>query len=335
MDVVSFAEVPEQERFAFWREMSSKMWMPLDARCEPHLERAFQAQVALHGLGAVQATLLTAPALTIERTPRLIRRSDPETLFVTCTVRGHAIGEQAGRQADLGVGDLMLRDSSHPYLTRFGSSDPAGGQVLSVQFPRSLLPLPERGLRKLGAVRIRGDRGIGALASQYLLQLARELTRDPGKLSPAEATRISTLTMDVLTAALAGALDERSTVPSLSRRRALLAQIYAFIQANLGDADLNPAAIAAVHHISVSYLHQLFRTEGRTVAGWIRERRLEHCRRDLAEPWLADRTVTAIAARWGFTNLQHFSQAFRSTYGLSPREFRQQSATAAQSGHQH
>jgi len=328
MDVVSFAEVPVEERFAFWREMSSKMWMPLDARCEPRLESAFQAQVALSGLGLVQATLLTAPSLTIQRTPQLIRRSDPETFFVTCTVRGHAIGEQAGRQADLRVGDLMLRDSSHPYLTRFGSRDPAGGQVLSLQFPRSLLPLPERNLRELSALRIRGDRGIGALASQFLLQLARHLE----EFSPAEAMRVSTLTLDVLTAALAGALDAHSAVPPGSRRRALLAQIHAFVQANLGDAHLTPASIAAAHHISVSYLHQLFRAEEHTVAGWIRERRLEQCRRDLAEPWLADRTITAIAARWGFPNLQHFSQAFRSAYGLSPRQFRQQCATMQDPG---
>jgi hypothetical protein len=118
MDLVSFADVPTQERFAFWREMSSKMWMPLDAHCEPRLESAFQAHVALSGLGLVQATLLTAPSLTIQRTPQLIRRSDPETFFVTCTIRGHAIGEQAGRQADLRVGDLMLRDSSHPCCRR-------------------------------------------------------------------------------------------------------------------------------------------------------------------------------------------------------------------------
>ncbi|MFF0869975.1 helix-turn-helix domain-containing protein [Nonomuraea sp. NPDC003560] len=322
MDVVSFAAVPAHERLSFWREMSSKMWMPLDAHCEPGLEGAFQAHVALGGLGLVQATLLTAPSLTIRRTPRLIRRCDPETFFVTCTVRGHAIGEQAGRQADLGVGDLMLRDSSHPYLTRFEARGAGDGQVLSLQFPRSLLPLPERGLRALNSVPIRGERGMGALASQFLLQLARHLE----EFSPAEAMRVSTLTIDVLTAALAGALDAHSAVPPNSRRRALLAQIHAFIQANLGEADLTPAAIAVAHHISLRYLNKLFRAEGHTVAAWIRERRLERCRRDLAEPHLAGYPINAIAARWGFTSPAHFSQAFRSAYGMSPREFRLQYA---------
>ncbi|MEU8307125.1 helix-turn-helix domain-containing protein [Actinomadura sp. NPDC048955] len=322
MDVVSFAGIPVKERFAFWREMSSKMWMPLDARCEPHLEGAFQAHTALGGPASVQATLLTATSLTIQRTPRLIRRSDPETFFVTCAVRGHAMGEQAERRADLRTGDLMLRDSSRPYLTRFGSGDPAGGQLLSLQFPRSMLPMPERGLRDLSAVRIQGDRGIGALASQYLLELARRLE----EFSAAEAVRVSTLTLDVLTAALAAELDARSAVPPDGRRRALLAQIHAFIRANLGDAHLTPGAIAAAHHISVSYLHQLFRTEEITVAGWVRERRLERCRRDLSDPMLAATPIGAVAARWGFTSPAHFSQAFRAAYGLSPRQFRQSSA---------
>jgi AraC-like DNA-binding protein len=322
MDVVSFAEVPVHERLAFWREMSAKMWMPLDAHCEPGLDGAFQAHVAVSGLGLVQATLLTAPSLTIRRTPRLIRHSDPETVFVTCPVRGRAIGEQAGRQADLGVGDLMLRDSSHPYLTRFESGGSGDAQVLSLQFPRSLLPLPERSLRDLNSVPIRGGRGMGALASQYLLELARHLE----EFSPAEATRVSTVTIDVLTAALAGALDAHSAVPPSSRRRALLAQIHAFVQANLGDADLTPAAIAAAHHISLRYLNKLFHAEGHSVARWIRQRRLEQCRRDLAEPHLAGYPINAIAARWGFTSAAHFSQVFRTAYGLSPREFQQRAA---------
>ncbi|MER6004985.1 helix-turn-helix transcriptional regulator [Nonomuraea angiospora] len=98
------------------------------------------------------------------------------------------------------------------------------------------------------------------------------------------------------------------------------------LRLTLGDPHLNPDAIAA-HHISLRYLHKLFQQEGHTVAGWIRERRLEQCRRDLANPQLATRLINAIAARWGFTNAGHFSQASRNAYGLPPRQFREQSAT--------
>ena len=59
-----------------------------------------------------------------------------------------------------------------------------------------------------------------------------------------------------------------------------------------------------------------------TVAGWIRSRRLERCRRDLADPSLAARPVAAIAARWGFSSAADFSRAFRTAHGVPPAEYR-------------
>ncbi|MFI6522339.1 helix-turn-helix domain-containing protein [Spirillospora sp. NPDC050679] len=321
MEVISTVEVPANERFDLWREVSSEMWVPLDVRCEPHMERRFQARAGFNGLGPVQTMALTTTPLSVHRTSRLIRQSDPEVYFLTCVVRGRMIGEQDGRSADLDVGDLTLRDSSRPYLTRHAPGDGVA-QVLVLQFPRAALPLPEPELRDLVAVRLRGDQGIGALSSQFLVHLARHME----EFGPADAARLSTLALDVLTARLAHELDVHGAVPDPARRRALLTQIYAFIGDNLSDPDLAPSTIAAAHHISLRYLHKLFQQEGRTVAGWIRERRLDRCRRDLADPRLDTRPISAIAARWGFTGPGHFSQAFRTAYGLSPRQFRRQYA---------
>lgn len=322
MDVISTAEVSPGDRFAFWREVNSKLWAPYDVRCAPQLERGFQAEVGIRDFGPVQATLISTMPHSIHRTPRLIRRADPEVFKLCCVVHGGGIITQEGRRAEVGVGDLVLYDTSRPYVAEFASDVPTS-QVLLLRFPRSLLPLPAPDLRRLRAGQIPGARGIGALSSQILLRLARHL----GDLSPSDAARLSTLTLDVLTVALAGALDAQSAVPPHTRQRALMTQIYAFIQANLGDPRLTPDMIAAAHHISRRYLHKLFQREGHTVAGWVRERRLEQCRRDLANPDLAARPINAIAARWGFTSHAHFSQAFRGAHGLSPREFRQQCAT--------
>jgi len=113
-----------------------------------------------------------------------------------------------------------------------------------------------------------------------------------------------------------------------SRRHALLTTVQAFIQQNLGDSGLTPAAIAAAHHISLRSLHQLFHDEGLTVAGWIRQRRLERCRRDLADPALAARPVAAIAARWGYPSAAEFSRAFRAAHGVPPAEYRRSARDA-------
>ncbi|MFI6290500.1 helix-turn-helix domain-containing protein [Nonomuraea sp. NPDC050790] len=319
METVSTAELPAKERFAVWREVSATRWLPVAAGCDPHLENTFQVRADFSELGPVQVVVMTTTPQWIHRTPKLIRRSDPETFLVTCSVHGRVWTEQDDRHAELHVGDLSLRDSSQPCLTRLTPSRRAA-QMVCLQFPRSFLPFPQRALRDLIGLRIPGDRGVGALSSQFLLRLVRHLHT----FSPADTARLSVLTLDMLTTALASELDAHSMVPPHTRQSALLTEIRAFILANLGDTRLSPDTIAAAHHISRRYLHKLFHAEGHTVAAWIRERRLQRCRRDLADPRLAAHPIGAIAARWGFTSPAHFSQAFRSAYGLSPRQFRQQ-----------
>lgn len=322
MEVVSTAEVPPRERFGFWREVNAKLWAPYDVRCDRRLESGFQAEVAISDFGPVQATLMTTMPHSIHRTPKLIRQADPEMFKVCCVVRGGGVITQDRQRAEVGVGDLVLFDTSRSYLAEHPPDVPAN-RILLLRFPRSFLPLPPRDLWRLSGVRIPGSQGVGALSSQFLLQLARHMH----ELSSSDTARLSTLTIDVLTAALANALDVHSVVPPHTRRRALIAQIHAFIRENLGDPHLTPDVIAEACHISLRYLHKLFQQEEHTVAGWIREQRLKQCRRDLANPHLAARPIYAIGARWGFTSPAHFSQAFRSAYGLSPSQFRRQCAT--------
>lgn len=322
MDVVTTADVSPGDRFAFWREVSGKLWVPYDLARERQSEAGFEARVAICEFGPVQATLMTTRAHSVRRTPRLIRQADPEVFKVSCMVSGSGMLTQDGRRAEFGAGDLVLYDTSRPYLAELRPDD-STSRMLLLRFPRALLPFPPQEVRELSAVRIPGTSGIGALSSRFLLQLADQMD----ELTPAETARLATLTLDVLITALADALDTQKIVPADTRRQALTARVHAFIRDNLGDPDLTPNVIAAAHHISVRYLHKLFQQEDHTVAGWIREQRLAGCRRDLAEPRFAPHTINAIAARWGFTSGAHFSQAFRARYHQSPTEFRQQFPT--------
>jgi AraC-like DNA-binding protein len=101
--------------------------------------------------------------------------------------------------------------------------------------------------------------------------------------------------------------------------------MHAFIEQHLGEADLAPGIVAAAHHVSLRYLHRLFEAEDTTVAAWIRRRRLERCRRDLADPAFRTVPVSAVAARWGLLDSAHFSRLFRRMYGLPPAEYRSNS----------
>jgi AraC-like DNA-binding protein len=128
--------------------------------------------------------------------------------------------------------------------------------------------------------------------------------------------------LDLLSVPLAARLGSDRRVSPDSRRRALLERIQGFTEQHLPDAGLPPGTVAGAHHVSLRYLHKLFEAEQATVAEWIRRRRLEHCRRDLLDPVLGERPVSAIASRWGLANPTHFSHAFRAAYGVTPLEYR-------------
>lgn len=225
---------------------------------------------------------------------------------------------RGGRQTRLAPAEFALYDTRRPYEVACGVDGDSPMRMMTFMFPPSMLPLPRGKVSRLTAVRIPATAGLGDLTSQFLLQLARNIDH----YSPAEAARLSTAALEVLATRLARELDVPDWGTPESRRHALLTTVQAFIHGRLGDPGLSPAMIAAAHHISLRTLHQLFHDAGLTVAGWIRQRRLECCRRDLADPALADRPVAAIAARWGFSSAADFSRAFRAAHGLPPSAYR-------------
>jgi AraC-like DNA-binding protein len=138
--------------------------------------------------------------------------------------------------------------------------------------------------------------------------------------------------LDLLGASFAERLACTSPTEPDSGKAGLLFRVRAFIEHRLGDPDLDVATIAGAHHISVRYLQKLFEGQEQTVTGWIRARRLEHCRRDLANPAFAQQPVTCIAAHWGLLDAPHFSRLFKSTYGLAPRDYRARAQSEMRTG---
>ncbi len=82
--------------------------------------------------------------------------------------------------------------------------------------------------------------------------------------------------------------------------------------------------VAAGVGLSPRYINDLFRDEGTSLMRHVWRRRLENCRKDLANPAHAGQRLTEIAFHWGFNDLSHFSRAFRQRFGCSPREYRRQ-----------
>jgi AraC-like DNA-binding protein len=310
---------PARTRRDYWQDVVSAAIGPIDLQILGDVGDG--DRLVLGDLGPVRVGALEAgyPG-GASRRARHISLSDPDVCKIDVVARGHGVVEQDGREAVLHTGDLTLVDLSRPGRWRMSPA-----LLIAVIFPRTLLPLRRDDVGRLTAVTIPGDRGTGALVSA----LARELVRHVGDPEPGEAVRLGTAVLDLFTAALAGRLAR--PVPQPAGRRAMLARVQAYVEEHLGDPALSPQTIADAHFISVRYLHRLFESQEATVAGWIRARRLERCRRDLLDPGLRDRPVSAIAARWGMPNASHFSRAFRDAYGVPPVELRAAAADGASS----
>ncbi|MFF7902559.1 helix-turn-helix domain-containing protein [Streptomyces sp. NPDC007920] len=305
------------ERFGSWHDMTTRALIPSVVRSDH--EADFRASARVLDLGAVDVSALAYPSLETRRTTKLIRQSDPDSYQLMLNLRGSHRILQAGRDTTSGPGEVMFFDTSRPWQG-WASAEQDTVRGVMVQVPRALLPLPANKVDRLTAVRLPARDGMGALLSGYLTQLVA----GAATYTSADGARLATCTLDLLTAFLAHHLDAASSMPPQTHHRALLMKIHAFIQQHLGDPDLSPGAVAAAHHISLRSLHRLFQDQDTTVSGWIRARRLERCRRDLADPLLSNQPIHALAARWGFAGPAHFSRAFRAVYGLGPQDYRQQ-----------
>jgi AraC-like DNA-binding protein len=308
-------DLPQADRVDAWRAVVSHSL----TRNEFSIERAadFRASLRAMDLGVAQVTAMTYSSLLLQRTPKLIRQSDPELYSVALTLRGRHGIAQAGRTTVCGVRDLVVFSSSKPFETQVVAGEGTAASVMA-QIPRALLPLPRDMADHVLAVRLSGHEGIGALLAHFLTHLVG----NTGSYRPTDGPRLGTVLLDLFTAMLAHHLEADTSIPPESRQRTLLLRIQAFIQQHLGDPQLSPGTIAAAHHISIRYLHRLFQDHGHTVSAWIRRQRLERCRRDLSDPALHQTPIHKLATRWGFTQPAAFSRTFHAAYGLPPREYR-------------
>ncbi|MEU0970144.1 helix-turn-helix domain-containing protein [Streptomyces sp. NPDC005917] len=308
-------DLPTADRFDCWDAMMTSTLVPNALRSDH--EDDFRASVRLLDLGTVQVSALSYPPLETLRTTRLIRRGDPECYQAMVNLRGGHRIVQGGRDITSGPGDLLCYDTTRPWEGWAGDRSLTVEGVM-VQVPRALLPLPANRVERLIPLCLPAASGIAALFSGYL----RQMVAGAAAYRATEGTHLVNTTVELLTALLVHHLDGGTAVPDETQRHALLLQVQAFVQRHLGDPRLDPATIAAAHHLSVRSLHRLFGEQGTTVAGWIRSRRLERCHRDLADPLLRRRPIHAISTRWGLTDPAHFSRVFRAAYGMSPSEYR-------------
>ncbi|MFK4272759.1 helix-turn-helix domain-containing protein [Streptomyces milbemycinicus] len=304
--VFSTRDLAPGDRVAAWERTLSQVFVGLKVDVEPG--RPWAGELTAERLGALQIATEEFGPGTILRSARSVTADHRTHILVRQQLDGTALLLQDGRTAELLPGRLAFHDARRPFRIVL----PQRQRARILMMPRALLRLEEGQLSALTATVVdEAGEGAAALLLPLLCGLVDEVTR-------ATTTRREQLARVAAEILATVALEQVGRHPA----PALWERITASVQARLGEPGLAPQDIADQHGISVRYLHRLFQLHGTTVNAWLRTRRLEAARRELAGPGAAHRSIAAVAARWGFTSPSHFSRTFRETYGMSPVQWR-------------
>jgi AraC-like DNA-binding protein len=298
--------------FDDWKHLVAESFVPLAARTAD--VDGFRGQLRSRVLDRMSIVEVTATSHEVHRTPALIAQAGERYFKLNLQLEGTGLLIQDNREALLAPGDLAIYDTNRPYTLAFEEQ----ARMMVVMFPCDALTLPTDYVGQLAAVRMAGGTGLSGIVGQFIRQLSENLD----VLGGPSGSRLATNALDLVSTMLHAEMD---IAPDRMKPQALLAaSIREYIEANLSDPLLSPASIAAAHFISTRHLHNVFHESGTTVASWIRSQRLEGARRDLRDPLHAGKSVSTVAARWGFLDAAHFSRTFRDAFGLSPTDWRRQ-----------
>lgn len=304
-------KIPISDRAEAVRDTISRTFAPLEIdymadRGPP------RANLAITDLADLTVLSVTSTAVKVHY--KALPRDDLKpSLFLGLQMNESCVVAQRDREVVLRPGDLAVWDSTTPFII----SDANGLSQRKFRLPLDRMALPADVIRQVSAVRLCPGHPIADIAVAYFDRLAAQ----PGAFDRPGGEVISQPGVDLLRAVITTHLDDVELARE-AIHATLFVQIMEYIQLHLRESDLGTGRIAAELHISVRQLYRILAAEGVSLGDCIRTRRLEGARRDLALAFLRD-PVSAVARRWGFTDASSFSRMFRTTYGMSPTEWRE------------
>lgn len=293
-----------------WQGVIDDLMLPL--RYAVRNNDTFEAAIEAQSVGGIRMFNVWAHPHQVTRSEELLARPADPIYTISTQIKGRSLVEQHGRTSQLSPGDLVVYDSTAPWVRSFGEDS----HTFVIMFPQQLITLPPGALAQISGLRIAGNAGFGRIVSRFLQTVSEDLPAVTGRVG----LSVTKSLVDMVSASFAETLEVVTPYGSFSELE-LSVRIRDSIMSRLHDPDLRPASIAAEHFISVRKLHGIFQSQGTTVSTWIRERRLEMSRRALADHHSTD-SIADIAKAWGFSDATHFSKLFREAYDSTPREYR-------------
>ncbi|MDC0739563.1 helix-turn-helix domain-containing protein [Cognatishimia sp. SS12] len=309
-------QISQANRFAYWSDAICNSYVQLG--CDAKNTSGFKGEIKVRRHSILSISEVSAMAHTAERRKEDIRGATDEFFLLSLQRKRSSRITQFGKTAVLQPGDMALYSSSDPYRLDL----PDNFEKTVVQLPREKLLARLPNAAMLIAHRIDGQSGIGALVRNSILEFSKHAGDDNATLqSMVQATLI-----DLIATGLASEIGQKAELSSPEQH--VLMRAKNFVRSNLGHAELDRNLVANEIGMSLRRLNAVFTKEGYSIAEFIRSERLKRVAIELRDGRYAHLSISEIAIRNGFSNLQHFSTLFRTTLGMTAKEYRNRPDTS-------
>jgi AraC-like DNA-binding protein len=317
MQVYSTRDVDYRHRLEYWSALASEAITPMTVDAGKACA-SFEGRLWSYRLGAIDVSRAYSTAAIIRRTGTDVGRTRDRSFLVSISEDNNYSMRTASWERIVRPNDLVITDA-----TQRGLILHSGCTALTLRVPEERFKQHVPGVDDVVGLVVPGDRGAGLLAATMIRALA------PNKVDafdPSSAEHLATAVLHAIAAAYAEAFDARVIPASTAAARRY--EITQFVDANLHDADLSVAQVAAAFGVSDRYVRMLFEESDESLSAYIQRRRLEESARQLRDPLWRSRTVSEIAFSWGFNSLGSYDRAFKARFDMTPREYRARAAKA-------
>jgi len=302
--------VRDNERVDYWREMVLRLFadVQIAAPAEPNFHGSMHSNLT----DVMRLTHVAAAPQSVQRLHRDARESYEDCYFAVLMLSGKQRMQQDNRQVEIQAGDFAIYDGARPHRLDFDQE----WSELVLSIPRPTLNRLVPGMNNLTSRKLGSDSSSGEVLRNFLQSVATNLPR----LSEKELASLSFHALNMIGSTLT--LDHPLDESSMGAREVALLRAKMLIDANLGDPCLDTNRIARRLGLSARYLNRLFNSEQTSLMRYVWNLRLDRCRDELVRLEPGQHRVLDIALRWGFSDMSHFSRAFKLRFGISPRDCR-------------
>lgn len=304
-------DVGPANRFAYWSESVCDSYVRLG--CDAENKRDFKGLIEIARHSVLSISRVAGLAHSVKRRKRDINSACDAFFLLSLQTAESSRITQYGKTAILRPGDMVLYSSTDPYTLHL--TDDGFSQTV-IQLPAAKLVSRLPNAEMLTARTIDGQSGIGKLVRENILAFSKHM----GTPNQILQSLLQETLIDLIATGLAAHSSDKVELSSPEQHVMLRAK--SFIRTQLSEIDLNRNRVASEMGISVRRLNDIFAKEDSSISRFIRKARLDGVASDLKDGRFDRLSISEIAFRYGFSNMQNFSTLFRATFGQSPREFR-------------